>query len=414
MRAATDSRAGKPADPRPIRLGILVSHPIQYFVPVYRELATDPRVDLTVIYRTRVGVDAYHDPGFGQTLKWDIPLLEGYRSEFLSAKTALTGFEPKVVATLLRHRFDVLILHGYDRLTNLMALAVAKIMGTRVIIRGDTRLQRHHIQAPFAKRAFKTMLFKLFDGFLAIGSLNRAYYAALGGAPDRIFFAPFCVDNAAFALGDDQRQLQRQRYRAANGLPDASVVVLYASKFSKRKRPGDLISAFARISQQFPEAWLVIAGSGEEESALRARVAEFGLERVRFVGFQNQSALPALYAASDIFVLPSDEEPWGLVINEVMAAGLPVIVSDEVGAAPDLVSGAGTGIVYPIGDVEALSKALASLLQSEKLRLDMGAKGRELIRDWGVSACVQGTVTAAVSVMSTNALSGRAGKHGGV
>jgi glycosyltransferase involved in cell wall biosynthesis len=384
--------------PSPLRLGILVSHPIQYFVPVYRVVARDPRLDLTVLYRTRMGVDAYHDPGFGQTLKWDVPLLDGYNSEFLSDKTTLAGLESKVVPSLLRHRFDVLILHGYDRSTNLLALAVAKLMGTRVLVRGDTRLQPHHGHAPTAKRVFKRLVIRLFDGYLAIGSLNRDYYIALGASQERIHFSPFCVDNSAFALKGEAWESARAAFRANHGLPRDAVVVLFASKLIERKRPDDLIRAFSRVTPRYPDAWLVMVGSGEAEPAARALVAELALEQVRFVGFQNQSALPAVYAGSDLFVLPAEAEPWGLVVNEVMAAGLPVIISDDVGAAPDLVAGAGAGLVYPVGDVGALAEAMGQLLQDGLRRRAFGVRARQVIRDWDVDACAGALVDATLEV----------------
>src|SRR5207247_9742522 len=106
-------------------------------------------------------------------------------------------------------------------------------------------------------------------------------------------------------------------------------------------------------------AELCIAGSGEQSEPLCNLAADLGLEWLVSVAFHNQSELPGLYAASDVFVLPSAQESWGLVVNEAMAAGLPVIVSDEVGAAPDLVEGKGPGIVFPCGDVSALSEIMA-------------------------------------------------------
>lgn len=384
----------------PLKLGVLVSHPIQYFVPVYKELARRPGIDLTVIYRTRLGIEAYHDPGFGRLVKWDIPLLDGYRSYFLSDKTALRGVEPWVIREILQRRFDVLIIHGYNYLTNLFAIAIAKLIGTSVIIRGDTRLRQQHLQAAAWKRIFKRSLFKLFDGFLSIGSLNRDYYLAFGAPAERIFFAPFCVNNAAFSFDVDRSKEVRRQFRETFGLPQGSIVVLFVSKLTVIKKPGDLINAYANLAQQFPNAWLIMAGSGEEEKSLKKMVAASALERVRFIGFQNQSVLPGLYVASDIFVMPSEGDAWGLVVNEAMAAGLPVIVSDEVGAAADLVQGHGTGIVYPCGDVKALGQAIKRLLQSEQQRLEMGKRARVLIKAWDVEACVAGIVDAVKHVAS--------------
>lgn len=379
---------------RRVKVGLLVSHPIQYFVPVYRELARTPGIDLTVIYRTRMGVEPYHDRGFDRVVKWDVPLTDGYRHCFLSEKKALDGFEAGIVGTVIRSRFDVLVVHGYDQLTNLVAILVAKLAGTRVVIRGDTRLQRHHLAAPAWKRVLKRMLFKVFDGFLTIGTLNREYYAHFGAKSERLFFAPFCVDNSAFALAGRDRERARRQCRTALGVSEDAVVVLFASKLIARKRAADLIQAFAELEQRRPCAWLVIAGAGDEEVALKALATSMDLQRVRFAGFQNQSALPSLYAASDVFVLPSEAEPWGLVLNEVMAAGLPVVVSDEVGAYPDLVARRGTGAVYPCGDLAALSSALDSLLQSEQKRCEMGRRAEALIGEWDVKACVSGIVSA--------------------
>ena len=383
---------------RPLKVGVLVSHPIQYFVPVYRELAKDADIELRVMYRTRMGVDAYHDPGFGQSVKWDIPLLDGYQSEFLSDKTSLNGFEIGIFSALCCNRFDVVIVHGYSNLSNLFAIVIARIMGTQVIVRGDTRLQPRHKNAPLRKRIFKRALFKLFDGFLTIGSLNRAYYMAFGAPKERIFFAPFCVNNSVFSLDQNEHQKTRLKFRDDWNLPTDCTAILFASKFTKQKRPADLIEAFSTILETNKNSYLVMAGAGPEEGNLRCMADALCPGRARFVGFKNQSELPSLYAASDIFVLPSSEESWGLVVNEVMAAGLPVIVSDEVGAAPDLVNEKHTGIIYPCGDVDALAKALERLIGSENERLLMGVNAHQLIREWDVNACAKNIVLAVKGV----------------
>lgn len=383
-----------------LRLGILVSHPIQYIAPLFRELAERPEIELTVLYRTRLGVDAYHDPGFGETFQWDVPLLNGYCYEFLSSKKSLRGFESKIVRALWRGRFDVLLVHGYNSLTNLGAVAVGKLLGMKLMLRGDTRLQKRHLAAPMVKRWFKRWLIGLFDGIVAIGSLNREYYLALGVPEDRLFYAPFSVDNAVFSLSPKEATDRRAEIRNSLSIPDQAVVVLYASKLTALKRPQDLLTAFAELKHEFPDAWLVIAGSGEEMSRLRALSQAYLLDCVRFIGFQNQQALPGLFAASDLFVLTSQGDAWGLVVNEAMAAGLPVIVTDEVGAAPDLVLGKGTGIVYPCGDIERLVTAMSSFVDSAELRSRAGISARQLIRDFDLDVCATAVIDAAIAVLS--------------
>lgn len=382
----------------PLKIAVLVSHPIQYFVSVYQELAQTPGIDLTVLFRSRVGVDAYHDTGFGQTVQWDIPMLDGYSHQFLSRKTSLRGIEIGVIFALLSKRFDVLMVHGYNSTTNLLAILVAKLTGTKVLMRGDTRFEAHHNRSGF-KAQIKRMVFRCCDGFVAIGSLNREYYLQHGVPATRIYFAPFSVRNGHFSATPEMRERHRRTIRAELALEGDSLVILFASKLIKRKRAVDLIHAFEILVDQFPLAYLVIVGAGEEEANLRALATGSVGQRIRFIGFRNQSQLPALYAASDVFVLPSDAEPWGLVVNEVMAAGIPVVVSNEVGAAPDLVQDKDTGAVFPCGNVDELVDALRRLLIDRPMRERMSANALNLIRKWDVDECSAGIVNAARAVM---------------
>lgn len=379
---------------RVVKLAVLVSHPIQYFAPVYRALANRPEIDLTVIYRTRVGLDAYQDPDFGVKVQWDIPLLEGYSSYFLSNKTSLGGFELAVIRTIAGRSFDVLIIHGYNSLTNLVAMAMAKLVGTKVLIRGDTRLQSHHAALPWWKSLFKRFLLSSADGCLSVGTLNRDYYRFYGVPPEKIWQAHLCVDNAFFQLNAHDHESNRIHFRNKHGIPEDAVVILFAGKFIQRKRAIDLVQAFAKIQDSRPKAWLLMVGSGEEFEAVVSSAHSLGVVRVKFVGFQNQRDLPAVYAASDVFVFPSAEEPWGLALNETMAAGLPAIVSDGVGAHPDLVRHQETGLLYPCGDVQALTDSLIYLLESPQHRKAMGKRAMDHIRDWDINACVSGTVEA--------------------
>lgn len=386
--AATPSEAD--AGQRRIAVTVLLSHPIQYFVPVYRRLAAADDLDVRVVYRTRVGVDGYTDAGFGRVVRWDIPLLDGYPFTFLSDKTRESGFEASLIGELIRHRPDVLVLHGYGRATNLVALAVAKMLGARVLMRGDTRGSAHRPRSA-VRAAIKRTLFRLVDGCIAIGSDNRDYYRTLGVAERRISFSPMSVDNDAFALRARDRDIRADERRAL-GVGDATTLVLYAGKLTRQKRIGDLIEAFRRVRHD-TDAVLVIAGSGPDESRLR-ELASGMRDRVRFLGFRNQTELPRVYAAADLFVLPSGDESWGLVVNEAMAAGLAVIVSDDIGAAPDLVDGKDTGIVYPCGDVDRLAEALERLLAAPAERERMGRNAAKLIERWSIDASAHGIADA--------------------
>jgi glycosyltransferase involved in cell wall biosynthesis len=172
--------------------------------------------------------------------------------------------------------------------------------------------------------------------------------------------------------------------------------VLFASKLTARKHPDDVVRAIARLRDEGVMASLLFVGTGEMEAALRSLVVEYNLSGlVSFGGFVNQAELPKVYAASDVFVLPAENEPWGLIVNEVMCAAVPVIVASEAGCVPDLVHDGRNGLLTQAGDVASLTAALRRLLVDDRERVTMGRKGLEMIRDWSYERCRRGVLAAA-------------------
>ena len=378
---------------RKLRLAVLVSHPIQYFVPLFRLLAQRQDLDFVVLYHTRLGTVPYRDEGFGRDIQWDIPLLEGYPHHFLSDRLENGGCQWRVIPVLLQERPDVLIVHGYTAPTNLLAMLLAKVLGIRVLMRGDTRVQQGHVSA--FRRWVKRGVLSLCDGAIAVGSANRDYYLSLGMKEGDVFFAPFSVDNAAFALPVEERETHRAALRHQLGVSGHALLVVFVAKLIRLKRAPDLIDAFSRVRGRLPDAHLVIIGSGEEEAMLKHQASVTAKGYVHFLGFLNQSALPRAFAACDLLVLPSDNESWGLVVNEAMASGLPVIVSDDVGAARDLVANTGAGMVYPCGDIDALEACLEAMLGEEGPRRKMAVRSRDVIQSWDITCTADGIAAAA-------------------
>ena len=193
--------------------------------------------------------------------------------------------------------------------------------------------------------------YRRLDGVLAIGSANREFYRAIGIPERRIFDMPYAVDNRRFMTGARLADGERKELRAGFGVHDDRPIVLYAAKFQRRKRPDDLLRAAARLNREGVIFHLVMVGSGEMETELRALAQHLGLSNIHFAGFVNQAALPRVYAACDVFVLPSENEPWGLAVNEAMCAGLPIVASSEIGCVPDLVHDGRNGRTFVAGDV---------------------------------------------------------------
>lgn len=390
----------------PYRLAILGSHPIQYFAPLYRRLAREPDIDLTVYYCSRQGLEAYADEGFGgQRVQWDIPLLEGYRHRFLpnrSRAPRLGGFwslfNPAIIGELRRNRYDALWVHGHNYSTYVMAYLAARLFGIPIFTRGETHLL---LQRPRLKRLLRRPLLGLLyaqaSACLAIGSRNAGFYRH-HGVPDRkIFTVPYTVDNERFIELADANRPRRREIRSSLGIDPDLPVVLFASKFTRRKHPMDLLEAKARLQEAGQRCSLVYVGAGEEEARLRRFVTERKLPDVHFLGFRNQSELPEIYAMSDVFVLPSENEPWGLIINEVMCAGVAIVASDEIGAVADLVRPGENGELFKARDVEALAGILGRLVENPALMADMGRRSREIIEHWSYERCVEGVRAALAS-----------------
>ena len=166
--------------------------------------------------------------------------------------------------------------------------------------------------------------------------------------------------------------------------------MLYAGKLQARKHPEDLLGAASRLQNCGVRFHIVIVGSGEMAEELVELAGRLGLENLHFHGFANQSALPQIYGASDVFVLPSENETWGLAVNEAMCAGLPIVASAEIGCAADLVRTGVNGQTFAAGDVEGLASALHPILVDAEIRRRMGLASSDIISRWGYAECASG------------------------
>jgi glycosyltransferase involved in cell wall biosynthesis len=398
----------------PFRLAYLVSHPIQYQVPLLRRLAAHPDVDLTVYYMDDAGARQYRDPEFGVTVQWDLPLLDGYAWRVLPNRSPIPGadhflryLQPSVVRALRRGRYDAVIVHGYAHATEWLAFLGTSLSGTPLLLRGESTHLGKRRWARAVKRLVLGPALRRMAGVLAIGSLNRAFYRAYGVPESRIFSVPYAVDNERFMAEADRLAPERQALRRQLGWPDDLPVVLYSGKLIPKKRPLDLVDACARLGVDRPIV-LVFMGDGPLRGEVEAAARRRSLAHVVVTGFINQSEVPRYYAAADVLALPSGYEPWGLALNEGMCFGLPVVASDAVGAAPDLVRDGENGFVYPAGDTQALAEALGRVLASLERRLQMGVRSREIVSGYSYEADVRGILEALERV----AVRGRAVDHG--
>lgn len=399
-----------PSAPRKLRLAYLVTHPIQYQAPLLRRIAAEPDIALTAFFGTDFSARPFVAAEFGQTIEWDVPLLEGYEHHVLPAwgpreerdlgfwKPLNYGFAERLAAG----GFDALWIHGYARWLHWSAMISARRRGVRVLLRDEAT----PISAPrgpakrLLKRAFFAGLSQMADAFLAIGTLNKRYYVGQGIDARRIFSMPYAVDNARFRADAAQAATHREQFRATLGLAPGRPILLFAAKLIERKRPAQLIEAFARVRAEpaLRDPYLVFAGDGPLRASLEAQAAAQAPDSVRFLGFQRQTELPRCYDLCDAFVLPSGQEAWGLVVNEVMCAGRAVIVSDMVGSAPDLVRPGENGAIFKTDDVGDLARAIREVIGDPARLAAMGRRSLEIIARWSFEEDVAGLRQALAAV----------------
>jgi glycosyltransferase involved in cell wall biosynthesis len=384
------------------RVLLICTHPVQYFAPILQRMTEHPELDIQVAYCSLQGAQPDTDSEFGIAFAWDVPLLEGYPWVQVANCSWHGGlgrfwglFNPALWSLVREGGHDaVILLTGYTYASFWVALAAAKFHHKAVLFGTDAselRARDGRGWKSFAKRWLWPALFRLADIVIVPSTRGVELMRSLGLPPDRVVLTPYVVDNDWWS--ERATTVERAAVRRAWGVPEDAPVVLFCAKLQSWKRPLDLLRAFK--ASEVPGAHLIFAGEGPLRQELQTEAHLMGLNgQVRFIGFANQTQLPEIYRASDLMVLPSEYEPFGVVVNEAMVCGCPVVVSDHVGAGYDLVSPGENGFVFPIGDVDSLAAILReTLIAPDRLRV-LGDAARRRMRSWGPSDNINAVVRA--------------------
>lgn len=388
---------------------MVTSHPIQYQAPWFRALAQ--QVDLTVFFAWKQDAQGQSAAGFGHEFEWDLPLLDGYAHEWLINKASRPSVDvfsgcdtPDIAERLEQGRFDACIVNGWYLKSYVQSIRASQRLRIPLLMRGDSHLEtpRHPLISAGKYLPYRWWLTRM-NAHLYVGAANRRYLRHYGVPEARLFFTPHFVENERFAQSAAAARTNgaAAAVRRATHAGPQTTLFLFAGKLIDKKRPADFVDALAQLKRTGARVAGAIVGSGPLGPALEARARDAGVD-LCFLGFRNQTEIPACYAAADCLVLPSDgRETWGLVVNEAMACGLPAIVSDKVGCAEDLIDGVHTGFTYPVGDVGALASsmsALAARLRDGRAAIHNAVHAR--IARYSCDAAVAGTMDALAHVGS--------------
>lgn len=393
---------------RPIRLAHLAGVPNPAYLPLFRLLADDPRVDFTVLFASSAGASSF-DGGFGQRVAWDTDLTTGYRSKFL--RRADKNPVPDgpfwrvrnwdIVPILSRGRYDILWMTGYNTLTYMLAAVTQRVLGGTVMLREeqsmlDPRSLANHLAKHLALRPLLSQGWGLY-----YSTESRRWLQHYGTREDRLFSAPFTVDNDSLRKAAASLDGKRPALRREFGIADESgPIIATVSRLIPKKQPLFLLEAFRRARQR-ERCVLLIVGSGPLEKCLHEEVRRRSIQDVVFTGFLNRSEICRAYSVADIFTLLSRErETFGLVVAEAMNFGLPIVVSDRVGCGPDLVSMDYNGYVVSSTNPTEASGAILELVRDAELRRKMGVASLQRISQWNPERTAEGIIAAATAAVS--------------
>jgi len=347
--------------------------------PWFRSLAQDPNLELEVIFFRELN-SVQQGVGFGQKFQWDVPLRQGYASRVLDETAGLKAV-PRLLLGL--HRAireicpDAVLITGWNEPGLSVAYPLMKLLGVPVILRGESNSLRS--RSAFAKVLHRILL-GLVSAVVVIGKANRQFYVNNGFPASRLFGGAYFVESERMLAMAEANAGSRPGLRAEYGFGDKDFVFTFVGKHVPFKRPMLLVEAAALARRRGLPVKLLFVGSGELTDPLKQRLTELGVP-VHFTGFLNQTEMWKAYVPADAFVLPSiNGETWGLVTNEAMLFGLPVIVSDQVGCGPDLVIEGETGYVFS-GEAEGLADAMEKLIKNRGHAPVMGAAGRKLVSE---------------------------------
>lgn len=386
----------------PFRLAIVTSHPVQYQIPWYQAMAAHPELSLEVLYCHHATPQEQAAAGFGVKFEWDRPLLEGYAHRFLKnvspvpSVNTFDGLDNPEIATLLNpSRYDAVLVSGWHYKSAVRALWAGWRNELKVFARGDSHLRGAPRSLP--KRAVKQLLYRSFiprlDACLPVGQWSKEYFLAYGAKPERVFRVPHTIDEGFFAAQWQQGMVRRRDLRAQWQLDEAQTLWLYSGKFLPIKQPLHYLQAI----EQAHASGAPVAGLMVGDGPLRNDCEEFVRARrlpVTFTGFLNQSEIVSAYAAADALVLTSQSETWGLVVNEAMFCRRAVIVSDTVGAGPDLVFAGETGEIVRSTDVRQLADVIAKYSRAPKQLAAMGEAAFVRVGYCSPEAAVNGVLDA--------------------
>jgi len=377
------------------KLAVFMSHPIQYQVPLLKKMAQSQKMDVHTYFFWNFGVEESYDVEFKVKIKWDIPILEGYKHTFLknySPKPSSSFWgqiNPGAIREIFTQKYDAVLIFGWALFSNWLVVIAALLTRTPIILQAESPLNQELLKQGWKQKIKKIILkqfFRAISYFAYIGQENKKFFKSYGISEDKLFFTPYAVNNEKYFKDYAANKKTKAELREKHSIDPNRPVLLFVGKLFEKKRPWTLLKAYHQLVSEnglAPAPSLVFVGDGEFKNDMIKYKNEHQLDHVHFVGFKNQLELPEFYLLSDLFVLPSGVgETWGLVVNEAMCFGLPVVVSHVVGCSYDLVRNSENGYIFELDQISDLKEKLYNILSAADDVKKFGIKSQEIVKNY--------------------------------
>ena len=375
------------------KLAIITSHPIQYNAPMFALLAKSKIIEPKIYYTWSQSKKSLFDVDFGKTIEWDIPLLEGYEYEFVENIASNPGPHhrkgidcPTLTDEIEKWGADAILIFGWNYKAHYDAMKYFKGK-IPIYFRGDsTLIDEQDSIKKILRRLYLKWIYRKTDYAFYVGDNNKEYFLAHGLAEQKLFFAPHAIDNERFNDSNGNYNKEANKIRTELGISDKDIVVLFVGKFESKKNPLILIEAAKIIKDN--NMHFVFVGNGDWEEEMKKQ--SDNMPNIHFLPFQNQSKMPIIYYVCDILALPSQGpgETWGLVVNEAMACGKAVLVSNKAGCYSNLVNSGKNGYVFESGNLDDCVESLKKL-NDKTICKQFGIESKKMIKNWSFSQIVK-------------------------
>jgi glycosyltransferase involved in cell wall biosynthesis len=366
-----------------------------YRIPVFNALARHEGMDLHVAFLSETDAGLRQWRVYKDEIHFSYEVLPSAR--FRAGRGSLL-LNWRLRFCLKKIAPDTIICGGYNYVASWEALWWAKKHGAELVLWSESN--GHDARAGLEwVESLKAYFLSRCDRFVVPGKASFEYLQSLGSPAGSISIAPNAVDNDWFLTQAENVREVSYEFREKLALPER--FVLYVGRLVPEKGVFDLLEAYAGLDNGIrSKIGLVFAGNGPGKAELEWQARNVSPGLICFPGFLHREDLAGLYALADALILPTHSDPWGLVVNEAMACGLPIIVTNVAGCSVDLVEDEWNGYVVPPHDAEELRAAIESLLLDSQLRQKMGMHSWRRIRDYSPEACAEGLAAAALGSTS--------------